>query len=170
MWGRCGGAHSSSVARKPHPRTPPSFGLRARATQPHPIPSLDCTSSQKPPHHGLWFRAERERGTYVEHPTPATASQLQPFFPRVRTDHTPSIIPAPRGETYTVFHDRIAYALATIIADIDREWRFTGAGPRAVLLISHAAPAIAAGRALTGSSPLTLLAGRVCWLFCVNCI
>jgi len=64
----------------------------------------------------------------------------------------------------TQVHDRTAYALARIIADIDRGWAEEGKGPKAIIICSHAATIIAAGRALTGGFsviPLVLWMGFI---------
>jgi transcription factor C subunit 7 len=90
-------------------------------------------------------------GCNVDHPSPATPEILHRFFPRVQTTYNPTIIPSQKGETLSEIHDRCAYAVAKIITDIDREWKETGQGPRAIMLVGHAASNIAIGRALTGS-------------------
>jgi broad specificity phosphatase PhoE len=87
----------------------------------------------------------------IDHPSPASPEILHRFFPRVQTTYTPTIIPSTKGETLSEIHERTAYAIAKIITDIDREWKETGSGPRAILLVAHAATNIALGRALTGS-------------------
>ena len=86
----------------------------------------------------------------VDHPSPAAPEILHQFVPRVQTSYNPTIIPSTKGETLSEIHDRTAYALAKIITDIDLEWKNNGIGPRAILLIAHAATNIAIGRALTG--------------------
>lgn len=68
--------------------------------------------------------------------------------------YNPVIIPSNNGETLDNIHNRTAYALARIIAEIDKEWAEEGTGPRAILICTHAATNIAAGRALTGIFPL----------------
>ena len=50
-----------------------------------------------------------------------------------------------------MLHDRCAYALSKIIADVDRA--STTKEPESLVIMSHAAPIIAMGRALTGRMP-----------------
>jgi len=92
-----------------------------------------------------WYGVAR-----FDHPSPASPELLHQFFPRVQTSYNPSIIPSTKGETLAEIHDRTAYALAKIISDVDKQWIESGHGPRAILLVTHAATNIAAGRALTG--------------------
>ncbi|KAL7275177.1 C6 zinc cluster transcription factor-like protein [Rhizina undulata] len=103
---------------------------------------------------GEWYGVAR-----FDHPSPATPELLHTFFPRLETTFVPSIIPSSRGESLKEIHDRTAYALAKIISDIDKEWAETGQGPKAILLVTHAATKIAIGRALTGSEDLSVRTG-----------
>ena len=74
---------------------------------------------------------------------------LRRFFPDV-VDRT-TIVPDAYGETIEEVHDRMAYALARIIAEADAA--STSEEPEAIVLSSHAAPLIAIGRALQGRMP-----------------
>jgi transcription factor C subunit 7 len=100
---------------------------------------------------GEWYGIAR-----FEHPQPAAPEILHRFFPRIQTSYNPTIIPSIKGETFTEIHNRTAYAVAKIITDIDREWKENGTGPRAILLVAHAASIIAIGRALIGICPPAL--------------
>ncbi|KAI5850135.1 histidine phosphatase superfamily [Tricharina praecox] len=103
---------------------------------------------------GEWYGVAR-----FDHPSPAAPEILHRFFPRVRTSYDPTIIPSTKGETLSEIHNRTAYACAKIISDIDREWKETGTGPRAILLVAHAATNIAIGRVLTGDENREIRAG-----------
>ncbi|KAI9814229.1 MAG: hypothetical protein M1827_003395 [Pycnora praestabilis] len=93
---------------------------------------------------GEWYGTAR-----FDHPSPATPSLLRTFFPTYSLTHTPAIIPSTNGETIVELHDRTAYALSCIIADLDAE----PDQPKTLLLCTHAATLIALGRALTGRMP-----------------
>jgi transcription factor C subunit 7 len=107
---------------------------------------------------------------YFDHPSPASPTVLKAWFPTYDTSYSPSIIPSYQskhrsrsphplaapdvplaaGESICQLHDRCAYALARIIAATDAE---TGSLPTAIVVVTHAATLIAAGRALTGRMP-----------------
>lgn len=57
--------------------------------------------------------------------------------------------PAARGEMIVELHERVRRALEHIVATLDGE----AAQPKTVLLCTHAATMIAAGRVLTGQMP-----------------
>ena len=61
-------------------------------------------------------------------------------------------MPHPKGELITELHERVESALHAIISALDRE----PGQPKTVLICSHAATMIAAGRALTGNAPQDL--------------
>ncbi|KAI4141498.1 MAG: hypothetical protein L6R39_005308 [Caloplaca ligustica] len=98
---------------------------------------------------GEWYG----RATF-DHPSPASLKLLSTqFFPLLRIDpeYVHSCTPPASGEYIQELHDRIAYALARIIGDVDKE-----TGPEkdvAVLICTHAATLIAIGRCLTGRMP-----------------
>ncbi|KAH8699049.1 phosphoglycerate mutase family protein [Talaromyces proteolyticus] len=107
---------------------------------------------------GEWFGAS----TYFDHPSPANPSDLHAHFPSIITqsssEHKAHVIPSSRGETIPQLHNRVATALASIIADIDGEVQAEEArsglhSSKAILICAHAAPLIAMGRALTGAMP-----------------
>jgi len=83
------------------------------------------------------------------HPQSAPLSTLVPLFPgtidETYTADDMTIAPCKTGETTSEFHDRVAYAMERIIARCDRD------GTETILICTHAAIVIAAGRALTGS-------------------
>jgi len=82
-----------------------------------------------------------------EHPTSASLATLKALFPVLDETYPSVVVPPRRGESLAELHDRVALALQGIIDQCDR------AGVRAILLCSHAATVIAAGRVLTGSMP-----------------
>ncbi|KAL4893759.1 phosphoglycerate mutase family protein [Aspergillus ambiguus] len=109
---------------------------------------------------GEWFGPT----SFFHHPSPASPSDLKSHFPNILPDtpdaHVhPHVYPSTRGETIAQLHDRLATALAAIIADVDAEIAQLEAradsppSSKAVLICSHAAPLIAIGRALTGRMP-----------------
>lgn len=104
--------------------------------------------------------------SFFEHPSPSPPSDLLPHFPTVlnpsssSTPYKPHVLPSTRGETIAQLHNRLATALSGIIADVDAEIAHLEASQppenrssKAVLIVSHAAPLIAIGRALTGNMP-----------------
>ncbi|RAH73138.1 phosphoglycerate mutase family protein [Aspergillus aculeatinus CBS 121060] len=143
------------------------------------------TDSTIEPHADFDVRIENGLGewfghtTFFDHPQPAPHSILATHFPTLlplppatspppsvrdrggNPPTTPHVIPSPTGETIAQLHDRVATALAGILADVDAEIAALEAAqpahePRtskAILICSHAAPLIAMGRALTGHMP-----------------
>ncbi|RFU35799.1 hypothetical protein B7463_g612, partial [Scytalidium lignicola] len=91
---------------------------------------------------GEWFGSAP-----FDHPSPAEPPLLNQLFPRYDVEYKPSTRPSVNGETIDELHDRTAYALHRIIERSDRE------GVRAIIICTHAATLIAAGRALTGRMP-----------------
>ncbi|KAL5362893.1 histidine phosphatase superfamily [Aspergillus floccosus] len=105
---------------------------------------------------GEWFGPT----SFFHHPSPASPAELKSHFPNIlAADTTTSahVYPSTRGETIAQLHDRLATALAAIIADVDAEIaqleRTQPPSSKAILICSHAAPLIAIGRALTGRMP-----------------
>lgn len=84
-----------------------------------------------------------------EHPTSAPLAELAALFPQSPLDrsYVSRVMPARRGESIAQLHERVAAAIAAIIAHSDAE------GHRAVVLNTHAAVMIALGRVLTGRMP-----------------
>ncbi|KAK7923275.1 Transcription factor tau 55 kDa subunit, partial [Apiospora marii] len=84
-----------------------------------------------------------------EHPTSAPLAELAALFPQSPLDPTyvSRVTPARRGESIAQLHERVAAAVAAIVAQSDTE------GHRAVVLNTHAAVVIALGRVLTGRMP-----------------
>lgn len=104
--------------------------------------------------------------SYFTHPAPSPPSELASHFPTLfhpSTSHAayiPHVLPSRQGESIAELHDRLATAVAGIIADVDAEITQVESSQRpeertskAILLVSHAAPLIAIGRALTGNMP-----------------
>ncbi|KAB8238320.1 phosphoglycerate mutase family protein [Aspergillus alliaceus] len=110
---------------------------------------------------GEWFGPT----SFFDHPSPASPSTLKTHFPTIlasdpEANYNPHLFPSTRGETIAQLHDRLATALAGIIADVDAEISALEASQspsertsKAILICSHAAPLIAIGRALTGNMP-----------------
>jgi transcription factor C subunit 7 len=84
-----------------------------------------------------------------EHPTPPTLQILTPHFENLDQEHVSSHIPAPKGEMIVELHERVRRALEHIITTLDQDPE----QPKTVLICSHAATIIAAGRVLTGQMP-----------------
>jgi len=85
-----------------------------------------------------------------DHPSPATLDVLHTHFPGGLAEaYMPVIRPSVNGESLTSLHDRIAYALYHVIQKLDQD----PAGPKTLLICTHAASMICIGRALTGRMP-----------------
>ncbi|GAB1217863.1 hypothetical protein ATERTT37_007106 [Aspergillus terreus] len=105
---------------------------------------------------GEWFGPT----SFFHHPSPASPADLKSHFPNILAADTTApahVYPSTRGETIAQLHDRLATALAAIIADVDAEIaqleRTQPPSSKAILICSHAAPLIAIGRVLTGRMP-----------------
>lgn len=85
-----------------------------------------------------------------DHPSPAPLSELHTHFPTMLDDsYQPILIPSVNGEAIPELHERVAYVLHKLIAQLDADPR----GPKTVLLCTHAATMICIGRTLTGRMP-----------------
>ena len=84
-----------------------------------------------------------------EHPAPPDLKILTPFFENLDPDHVATHIPASTGETIVELHERVRNALDHIVSTLDNDPE----QPKSVLICSHAATIIAAGRVLTGEMP-----------------
>ncbi len=85
-----------------------------------------------------------------DHPSPAPLPVLHTHFPnQLHKSYKPVLIPSANGESISALHDRIAYTMHRIIAELDAD----PAKPKAVLISTHAASMIAMGRVLTGTMP-----------------
>jgi transcription factor C subunit 7 len=87
-----------------------------------------------------------------EHPHPPTLQNLTPHFEYLDQDHVSTHIPGAKGEMIVELHDRVRSALDHIITTLDNDQ----ARPKTLLICSHAATIIAAGRVLTGQMPQDL--------------
>ncbi|KAL8759259.1 MAG: hypothetical protein Q9199_000872 [Rusavskia elegans] len=105
---------------------------------------------------GIKVRAENGIGEWYgvanfDHPSPAAPAFLKSLFLSSFDDtYQASLIPPPAGETVSQLHDRVAVALAHIIASVDAE---STTKDTSVLICTHAATLIAIGRTLTGNMP-----------------
>ncbi|KAF1830987.1 phosphoglycerate mutase-like protein [Decorospora gaudefroyi] len=102
------------------------------------------------------IRIERGIGEFFgranfTHPTPPSLTHLTPHFSHLDQDYTsPSAHhPSSNGELIVELHERVKKALDHIIQTLDEDPE----QPRSVLLCTHAATMIAAGRVLTGKMP-----------------
>jgi transcription factor C subunit 7 len=98
-----------------------------------------------------WRRIQREffgRADW-EHPTPPTLQILTPHFENLDQEHVSLHIPASKGEMILELHERVRKALDHIITTLDND----PDQPKTLLICSHAATIIAAGRVLTGQMP-----------------
>ncbi|KAH3905205.1 hypothetical protein HBH56_221660 [Parastagonospora nodorum] len=84
-----------------------------------------------------------------EHPTPPDLKTLTPLFDHLDQDYVSVHMPAPRGEMIVELHERVRNALDHIVTTLDNDPE----QPRTVLICTHAATMIAAGRVLTGQMP-----------------
>ncbi|KAJ5764984.1 Histidine phosphatase superfamily clade-1 [Penicillium odoratum] len=110
---------------------------------------------------GEWFGPT----TFFEHPPHPTPETMQQHFPSIVPQnplsiYSPILHPSRQGETILQLHNRLATALAGIIADLDAEITALESNTpseqrtsKSVLICSHAAPLIAMGRVLTGRMP-----------------
>ncbi|KAI9791388.1 MAG: hypothetical protein M1816_003955 [Peltula sp. TS41687] len=110
---------------------------------------------------GEWFG--RAPFAHPDPPNPASAA-VRSLFPRSFVDeaYTAKCAPDGRGESVEELHDRVAETLERIVEEVDAEGDGDGdaegldgdgdgvKGDKAVLVCTHAAALIAAGRVLTG--------------------
>ncbi|KAL8652074.1 MAG: hypothetical protein Q9226_004424, partial [Calogaya cf. arnoldii] len=105
---------------------------------------------------GIKVRADNGIGEWYglasfDHPSPATPAILKSLFPSSFDDsYQASLVPPRSGETIAQLHDRVAIALAHIIASVDAESKNKDTS---ILICTHAATLIAVGRTLTGNMP-----------------
>ncbi|KAK6352988.1 hypothetical protein TWF696_004978 [Orbilia brochopaga] len=138
-------------------------GLPARPQQIYSSPYYRCLQTAEPIAKALGVGIQGIDGGIAEwfgvapfdHPPPPTAELLSSFFPILNTAYTQIITPAARGETMAQVHDRAAYALTRLITHVDE----TYPDVTAIVLVSHAATVIAAGRALVGDPEMSVGAG-----------
>lgn len=86
---------------------------------------------------------------HFEHPTPPSLELLTPHFQNLDSDYVSVHMAGPNGESIVELHQRVRNALEHIITTLDNDPE----QPRSVLLCTHAATMIAAGRVLTGQMP-----------------
>lgn len=91
---------------------------------------------------GEWYDRDRS-----DHPSPAPTAVMKRLFPDVvNGDYEPVLRVPTSGETMDELHARCREALARLLAELQNEPAI-----KTVLLVTHAAPKIALGRALTGN-------------------
>jgi transcription factor C subunit 7 len=92
---------------------------------------------------------------HFKHPIPAPLSELaEDFFPgMLDTTYTSICSPPVGGETIPALHDRIAHVVHRALEDCENNHGKPDAGPKAILICTHAAPMIVLGRVLTGNMP-----------------
>lgn len=96
-----------------------------------------------------WTHSEFFGRAHFEHPTPPTLTHLAPHFQNLDPDYVSLHVPGSNGESIVELHHRVRKALEHIITTLDNEPE----QPKTVLLCTHAATMIAAGRVLTGRMP-----------------
>jgi transcription factor C subunit 7 len=74
---------------------------------------------------------------------------LTPFFEHLDQDYVAVHVPASKGEMIVELHERVRKALEHIVTTLDNDPE----QPKTVLICTHAATMIAAGRVLTGQMP-----------------
>ncbi|KAJ7492572.1 histidine phosphatase superfamily [Mycena latifolia] len=108
--------------------------------------------------HGIseWYSPVAE-GTGL-HPRPGSAASLRPHFPdTIDPDAWASVwLPPRKGEDVTEVHDRAGAFLDVFVPEVERKFP---AAHRRILLVSHAATAIALARALVGNRELPMRVG-----------
>jgi len=102
--------------------------------------------------HGIseWYYPV-EPGTGL-HPRPSDASTLKRYFPEIDDSWSSVWYPSRLGEGLAAVHDRVAGFLSVFVPEVQR--RFGGQHKR-ILLVSHAATAIALARELVGNRDLS---------------
>lgn len=86
---------------------------------------------------------------HFQHPTPPHLELLTPHFQNLDPEYESVHLPASTGEMIVELHERVRKALDHIVTTLDNDPE----QPKSVLLCSHAATIIAAGRVLTGKMP-----------------
>ncbi|KAH7089260.1 phosphoglycerate mutase family protein [Paraphoma chrysanthemicola] len=84
-----------------------------------------------------------------EHPTPPDLQTLTSHFDYLDDEYVAVHVPASKGEMIVELHERVRNALDHIVTTLDNDPE----QPKTVLICSHAATIIAAGRVLTGQMP-----------------
>jgi len=86
---------------------------------------------------------------HFHHPTPPHLELLTPHFQNLDLEYESVHVPVSTGEMIVELHERVRKALDHIVTTLDKDPE----QPKSVLLCSHAATIIAAGRVLTGQMP-----------------
>jgi transcription factor C subunit 7 len=84
-----------------------------------------------------------------EHPATPHLEILTPHFENLDHEYVAVHVPASKGEMIVELHERVRRALDHIVTTLDNN----SEQPKTVLLCTHAATMIAAGRVLTGRMP-----------------
>ncbi|KAL5387064.1 hypothetical protein DPSP01_003676 [Paraphaeosphaeria sporulosa] len=106
---------------------------------------------------GRKIRIDRGVGEFFgradfEHPAPPSIEILNKHFRDLDQDYVSVHIPPANGEWLSELHQRVTRALTKIVTDLDHDPE----QPKTLLICTHAATMIAAGRALTGKIPADL--------------
>jgi transcription factor C subunit 7 len=86
---------------------------------------------------------------HFEHPNPPHLELLTPHFRNLDDQYASVHMPGSNGELIVELHERVRNALDHIVTTLDNDPE----QPKTVLLCTHAATMIAAGRVLTGKMP-----------------
>lgn len=103
-----------------------------------------CSGSSLTPHAREFFG----RASWI-HPSPPDVQTLNAHFGHLDQEYASIHRPAPNGESIVELHERVRKALDYIVETLDNDPEL----PKTVLLCTHAATMIAAGRVLTGVMP-----------------
>ncbi|KAF9739361.1 hypothetical protein PMIN06_000939 [Paraphaeosphaeria minitans] len=106
---------------------------------------------------GRKIRIDRGVGEFFgradfEHPAPPSVEILNEHFRDLDQNYVSVHIPPANGEWLSELHQRVTMALTKIVTDLDDDPE----QPKTLLICTHAATMIAAGRALTGKIPADL--------------
>lgn len=84
-----------------------------------------------------------------DHPAPPSVQILNQHYPDLDQGYQSIHIPPSKGELIVELHERVNRALSRIVHELDNDPE----QPKTLLICTHAATMIAAGRVLTGNMP-----------------
>lgn len=99
---------------------------------------------------GEWYKRETDL-----HPSAASPQELKAFFPTLKEDYRSLVSVSNEGETVEEHHKRCKDVFRAVLKDI----REHGNNVKTILVVTHAAPRIALGRALAGDNSLQIRTG-----------